>query len=117
MIDKILNLLSTPAAILIRVIVGVAFFTQPVQAYVSPSGWVFELPAVKVMPPDGAEFVVSSVPVVIKTQVSKNIFTANIPNDKGGYSTVIIQKSGDQFIELPVGFNPEVPQLKMMVGE
>jgi hypothetical protein len=121
-------------------LVGMAFFTQPAQAYESGLGVGFGLPAVgivslegattptlltsghqkyvKVAPPDdGAVFVVSSVPVVIRTQVSKNIFTANIPNDKGGYSTVIIQKLGNQFRELPVEFHPEVPQLRMMVGE
>jgi len=120
-------------------LLGVAFFTQPARAYVSPLGWGFGLPAVgevslvganvptlltsgrqkyvEAAPPDGAAFVVSSVPIVIRTQVSKNIFTANIPNDKGGFLTVIIQKSGNQFIELPVGFYPEVPQLKIMVGD
>jgi len=65
-------------------LLGMVFLTQPAKAYVSPLGWDFELPAVKVAPTDGAAFVVSSVPVEIRTQVSKNIFAANIPNDKGG---------------------------------
>jgi len=115
-------------------LIGGTFFTQLAQAYESGLGLDLGLPAVrivalgaatptllipsqqkyeKVAPPDGAVFVISSVPVIIKHEVSKNIFTANIPNDEGGYSTVIIQKSGNQFIELPV----ELPQLKMMVGE
>ena len=119
-------------------LLGMTFFIQPAQAYESGLGLGLGLPAVrivalgaaiptplipshqkyeKVAPPDGAVFVISSVPVIIKHEVSKNIFTANIPNDKGGYSTVIIQKSGDQFIELPVEFYTDVPQLKMMVGE
>jgi len=99
---------------------GMAFLTQPAHAYVSQLGPGFELPAVGIValgathtiyplqknvevapPDDGAEVVISSVPVVIRTQVSKNIFTANIPNDKGGYSTVIIQKLGDRFMEIP----------------
>jgi len=121
-------------------LLGMAFFTQSAQAYENGLGIGLGLPAVgivglvgattptlltfvhqkyvKVAPPDdGAVFVVSSFPVVIRTQVSKNIFTANIPNDKGGYSTVIIQKLGDKFIGLPGEFYPgipEVPQLKMM---
>jgi hypothetical protein len=39
---------------------------------------------VEVAPPDGATVMISSVPVVIQNQVSKNIFMVNIPNDKGG---------------------------------
>lgn len=56
---------------------------------------------VEMAPPDGASFMASSVPVVIQVQGSKNIYTANIPNDKGGFSTVIIQKVGNRFIDLP----------------
>jgi hypothetical protein len=95
-------------------LIGVAFLIQPAQAYESGLGFGFGLPAMKVASSDGAAFVISSVPVIIKHEVSKNIFTANIPNDKGGYSTVIIQKLGNQFRELPVELYPEVPQLKMM---
>jgi hypothetical protein len=47
------------------------------------------------------------VPVVIQNQVGKNIFMVNIPNDKGGYSSVILQKSGDRFIALPGEFSPD----------
>jgi hypothetical protein len=62
---------------------------------------------VEVSPPDGATIMISSVPVIIQNQVSKNIFTANIPNDRGGYSTVMLQKSGNRFIELPGEFLPD----------
>jgi hypothetical protein len=55
----------------------------------------------EVSPPDGATIMISSVPVIIQNQVSKNIFMANIPNDKGGYSTVILQKLSNRFIGLP----------------
>jgi hypothetical protein len=51
---------------------------------------------------------ISSVPVVIQNQVSKNIFMVNIPNDKGGYSSVMLQKSGNRFIGLPGEFLPEI---------
>ena len=51
--------------------------------------------------PDGASIMISSEPVIIQNQVSKNIFMANIPNDRGGYATVMIQKVGNGFIELP----------------
>ena len=40
---------------------------------------------VEVSPPDGATIMISSVPVIIQNQVTKDIFTANIPNDRGGY--------------------------------
>jgi hypothetical protein len=56
---------------------------------------------VEVTPSDGASMMISSVPVLIQDQVSKNIFMGNIPNDRGGYSTVILQKLGNRFIELP----------------
>jgi hypothetical protein len=59
--------------------------------------------------PDGAEFMISSVPVIIQNQVTKNTFTANIPNDQGGYSTVILQKSGNRFIELTRELYPGIP--------
>ncbi len=56
---------------------------------------------VEAEPPDGASIMISSEPVIIQNQVSKNIFTANISNDRGGYSIVIIQKVGNRIIELP----------------
>ena len=59
--------------------------------------------------PDGAEFMISSVPVIIQNQVTKNTFTANIPNDQGGYSTVMLQKSGNRFIELTRELYPGIP--------
>ena len=68
---------------------------------------------VDVAPPDGATIMISSVPVVIQTQVSKNIFTVNIPNDKGGYSTVTLQKLGNRFIGLPGEFYPDFPMGKL----
>jgi hypothetical protein len=118
----------------ILLMVGMAFLTQPVQAYVTGLG--IGLPPVstvalgatassfgvtgqqkynndgiypdypsqknvEVSPPDGATVMISSVPVVIQNQVGKNIFMANIPNDNGGYSTVILQKLGNRFIGLP----------------
>ena len=60
----------------------------------------------EVPPPDGATIMISSVPVVIQNQVSKDVFMINIPNDKGGYSSVMLQKSGNRFIGLPGEFLP-----------
>lgn len=115
-------------------VAGMAFLTQPVQAY--ESGLEFGSPAggtvalgtnattfwitgpqkyiheginsnylskkdAEESSPDGATIMMSSVPVVIQDQVSKNIFTVNVPNDKGGYSSVILQKSCNRFIGLP----------------
>src|SRR5271154_6651488 len=81
---------------------GMAFLTQPAHAYVSQLGPGFELPAVGIValgathtiyplqknvevapPDDGAEVVISSVPVLNRTQVNKNFFPAKIPNDQG----------------------------------
>ena len=62
---------------------------------------------VEVIPSDGATVMISSEPVIIQNQVSKNIFMANISNDKGGYSTVILQKLGNRFIELPGAIYPD----------
>ena len=62
---------------------------------------------VEAPPSDGATIMISSVPVVIQNQVSKNIFMVNIPNDKGGYSSVMLQKSGNKFIGLPREFFPD----------
>ena len=62
---------------------------------------------VEVPESDGATIMISSVPVIIQTQVSKNIFMVNIPNDKGGYSSVMLQKSGNRFIGLPGEFLPD----------
>jgi hypothetical protein len=62
---------------------------------------------VEMPPPDGATIMISSVPVVIQNQVGRNIFMVNIPNDKGGYSSVILQKSGNRFIGLPGEFLPD----------
>ena len=62
---------------------------------------------VELDPPDGATIMVSSVPVIIQNQVGKNIFMVNIPNDKGGYSSVMLQKSGNKFIGLPGEFLPD----------
>lgn len=62
---------------------------------------------VEIPPTDGATIMISSVPVVIQNQVGKNIFMVNIPNDKGGYSSVMLQKSGNRFIGLPGEFLPD----------
>jgi len=113
-------------------VAGMAFLTQPIQAY--ESGLEFRSPSMgtvalgtdatrflitgpqkynheainfnylpkkdaEVSPPDGATIMISSVPVIIQTQVSKNIFMVNIPNDNGaGYSSVMLQKSGNRFL-------------------
>ena len=47
---------------------------------------------------NGAEVMISSVPVEIQNQMSGNIFKVKVPNDKGEFSTVILQKLGNRFI-------------------
>jgi len=116
--------------LLIFGVTAMAFLTQPAQSYVSELG--FGLPTVGIVAlggttttfgsagyqknvevalPDGATVMVSSVPVVIQNQVCKDMFTVNIPNDKGGYSTIILQKLGNRFIGLPGEFYPEFPKV------
>jgi hypothetical protein len=56
-------------------------------------------------------------PVVVNTQ---DTFPVNIPNDKGGYVSVVIKKSGNGFVgpqgEFYAQF-PSVTQLKVMYGK
>jgi len=73
--------------IVILGLAGIALLTQPTD--------------VKAAPANGASFMVSSIPVVLKAQVSKNVFTVDIPNSNGGYTTVILLKLGNRFVGLP----------------
>ena len=55
--------------------------------------------------------------VVTETQAGDDSITVNIPNDKGGYSAVVIKRSGKGFVGPQGEFYPEFPkvsQLKLM---
>jgi len=86
--------------IVILGLAGIALLTQPAGSYTNELK--LGLPVVKVVPPNGASFMISSTPVVIKHQVTINVFTVDIPNGTGGYATVILQKIGNRYIGLPV---------------
>jgi len=74
--------------------------TQPVVTVVAPPA-----PQVPVSPP---------------APVAQDTFTVNIPNNSGGYATVVIKKSGNGFVgpqgEFYTEF-PKVSQLKVMYGK
>ena len=88
--------------------------------------YVYTSSGYQVVPAPQPVTVVQSAPVVVTapavpvatTQVADdNSFTVNIPNDKGGYTEVIIKKSGNGFVgpqgEFYAEF-PKVAQLKTM---
>lgn len=72
-------------------------------------------PAVVVAQP--APVVVAQPPSMVETQDS---VTVNVPNDNGGYTAVVLKKSGDGFVG-PQGEYyaqlPSVDQLKVMYGK
>jgi hypothetical protein len=52
--------------------------------------------------------------------VMQDTFTVNVPNNNGGYSSVVIKKSGNGFVGPQGEFYPEFPkvsQLKVMYGK
>ena len=64
------------------------------------------------------DFVGAQVPALSPAQPSE--FTVNIPNDHGGYTAVIIKRSGNGFTGPQGEFYPEFPkvsQLRVMYGK
>lgn len=60
----------------------------------------------------------TQIPAAPATQPDE--FTVNIPNDRGGYTAVVIKRSGNGFIGPQGEFYPEFPkvsQLKVMYGK
>lgn len=60
----------------------------------------------------------SQIPVALSGQ--QNEFTVNVPNDHGGYTAVVIKRSGNGFTGPQGEFYPEFPkvsQLKIMYGK
>jgi hypothetical protein len=63
---------------------------------------------------------VVTAPVVSGDQVSDDVITVNVPNDKGGYTAVVIKRSGKGFVGPQGEFYPDFPrvsQLKLMYGK
>jgi hypothetical protein len=78
----------------------------------TPSGYVVVTPPVTTT-------VVTASPVSV-TESSDNVINVNIPNDRGGYTTVVIKRSGKGFVGPQGEFYPEFPkvsQLKLMYGK
>ena len=64
--------------------------------------------------------VVQTAPVTAIPVDTDNSFTINIPNNKGGYTTVLLKKSGKGFIGPQGEFYsefPKVSQLQLMYGK
>ena len=67
---------------------------------------------------DASSYTLSGPTIVAPAQ--PDVFTVNIPNDHGGYTAVIIKRSGNGFIGPQGEFYPEFPkvfQLKIMYGK
>ena len=63
---------------------------------------------------------VQPAPAVTAQPVPDDPFTVNVPNDKGGYTPVVIKRSGNGFTGPQGEFYPEFPkvaQLKSMYGK
>jgi hypothetical protein len=59
-------------------------------------------------------------PAIVAPPAQPDVFTVNIPNKHGGYTAVIIKKSGSGFVGPQGEFYPEFPkifQLEMMYGK
>jgi len=64
--------------------------------------------------------VVQTAPVTAIPADTDNSFSINIPNNKGGYTTVLLKRSGKGFIGPQGEFYsefPKVSQLQMMYGK
>ena len=80
----------------------------------TPQGYVM------VAPPVATTVVAAPQVLVTQTQAADDVITLNIPNDKGGYSAVVIKKSGNGFVGPQGEFYPDFPkvsQLKIMYGK
>lgn len=80
----------------------------------TPQGYVV------VTPPVAATVVTAPQAVVNAAQGSDDVITVNIPNDKSGYTSVILKRSGNGFVGPQGEFYPEFPkvsQLKIMYGK
>jgi hypothetical protein len=56
----------------------------------------------------------------VTTTETQDSFTVNIPNNRGGYTAVILRKSGNGFIGPQGEFYPDFPkveQLKLMYAK
>jgi len=96
-------------------------YYPPEDAYIDPS-IIYQpaVPSVTVVEPPPTESIVQpavTTPVTVDIQDS---YTVNIPNDKGGYTAVILNRSREGFIGPQGEFYPEFPkvwQLKLMYGK
>jgi hypothetical protein len=76
-----------------------------------------------VAPPAGVSAAASQAEAVTQVPVngtSGDSVTINVPNDKGGFSPVVLKKSGDGYVGPQGEFYPQIPsmdQLKLMYGK
>jgi len=85
------------------------------QAVATPAG--ASAPVIQAAPVTATVMAVSPVSASIDSDDS---FTINVPNDKGGYSAVLLKRSGKGFIGPQGEFYsefPKVSQLKLMYGK
>jgi hypothetical protein len=80
--------------------IGYADYTLAEPAYVDAGSYIAQVP--------------------VSPAVVQNEFTVNIPNDHGGYTAVVIKRSGNGFVGPQGEYYPEFPkvfQLKLMYGK
>ncbi len=103
---------------------GVTYYTDNGIYYVyTRYGYQVVPQPVVVIQPTIQTTTVASAPVTAAVGTAANsddVFTVNIPNDKGGYTAVIIKKSGNGFVGPQGEFYgefPKVSQLKAMYAK
>jgi hypothetical protein len=83
----------------------------------TPQGYVVVTPPVIV---ENQGYVVTQQYDATQGQVSGDIFSVNVPNLRGGYTKVVIKRSGNGFVGPQGEFYPEFPkvsQLQLMYGK
>lgn len=105
----------------IVVLNGITYYIYNGVYYVStPRGYVVvpqPLAATTVVPATVTIVQMPSTATLPNSESTSNVFTINIPNTKGGYTAVILKKSGNGFVGPQGEFYPEFPsveQLKIM---
>ena len=91
---------------------------HPYSAYIDRANYIGYADYAPIEPDFTDEAILTQVQTPTATQPDQ--FTVNIPNDHGGYTAVVIKRSGNGFIGPQGEFYPEFPkvsQLKIMYGK
>lgn len=90
----------------------------------TPAGYVVVNPPVATTVVAAPQTVVTAAqapaPQVTVPQAGEDVVTVNVPNDNGGYTAVVLKRSGNGFVGPQGEFYPSFPkvsQLKLMYGK